>query len=69
VGIQVFRWYKGSTGRTGKYTFFFYRKGKDNHHRIESTVKRVEFVNDRMSYIVLEGRWFNIIFFEYACTR
>ena len=30
------------------------------HHRIVSTVKRVEFVNDRMSYRVLRGRWCNI---------
>jgi len=26
-----------------------------------SAVKRVEFVSDRMSYIVLRGRWFNVI--------
>jgi hypothetical protein len=26
-----------------------------------SAVKRVEFVNDRMSYIILRGRWFHII--------
>jgi len=31
------------------------------HHRIVSAVKRVEFVSDRLSYIVLRGRWFNII--------
>ena len=31
------------------------------HQRITSTVKRVEFVSDRMSYIVLRGRWCNII--------
>ena len=31
------------------------------HQRIASVVKRVEFVNDRMSYIVLRGRWCNII--------
>ena len=30
-------------------------------HRIISAVKRVEFVSDRMSYIVLRGRWCNII--------
>jgi hypothetical protein len=29
--------------------------------RIISAVKRVEFVNDRMSYIVLRGHWFHII--------
>ena len=31
------------------------------HHRIVSAVKRVEFVSDRMSCIVLRGRWWNII--------
>ena len=31
------------------------------HHRIVSAVKGVEFVSDRMSYIVLRGRWCNII--------
>jgi len=31
------------------------------HHKIVSAVKRVEFVSDRMSYIVLRGRLINII--------
>jgi hypothetical protein len=31
------------------------------HQRIASAVKRVEFVSDRVSYIVLRGRWCNII--------
>jgi hypothetical protein len=31
------------------------------HHRIVSAVKRAEFVSDRVSYIVLRGRWCNII--------
>ena len=30
-------------------------------HRILSAIKRVEFVSDRMSYIILRGRWCNII--------
>jgi hypothetical protein len=30
------------------------------HKRIASLVKRVEFVSDSISYIVLRGRWFNI---------
>src|SRR5215510_4321453 len=31
------------------------------HQRIASAVKRVKFVSDRVSYIVLRGRWCNII--------
>ena len=31
------------------------------HHRIVSGVKRVEFVSDRMSYVVQRGRWCNIV--------
>jgi hypothetical protein len=31
------------------------------HKRIVSPVKRVEFVSDRMSYILLSGRWCHII--------
>jgi len=30
-------------------------------HRIVSTVKRVEFVSDRILYIVVRGQWCNII--------
>ena len=31
------------------------------HRRIVSAVKIVEFLTDRLSYIVLRGRWRNII--------
>ena len=31
------------------------------HQRTTTSVKRVEFVSDRMSYIVLTGHWCNII--------
>jgi len=31
------------------------------HRRLVSAVKKIEFVSDRLSYIVLRGRWFHII--------
>jgi len=49
---------------------FFYGKGNENnhlgtgfcvHHRIVSAVKTINFVSDRVSYLVLRGCWCNII--------
>jgi len=69
VGVQEVRWDKGGTVRAGDYDFF-YGKGNENHklgmgffvhRRIVSAVKRVEFVSDRLSHIVLRGCWRNII--------
>jgi hypothetical protein len=61
VGLQEVRWERGGTEPAGEYTFF-YRKWNENHElgtgifvlkRTVSTVKRVEFVSDTMSYIIL----------------
>ena len=70
VGVQEVSWEKRGKVRTGDYNFFF-RKGNEDHQlgrgffvrdRTVSAVKRVEFVSDRMSYIVLRGRWCYIFF-------
>ena len=58
-----------NTVRAGDYNFFY---GKENgnhelgtgffvHHRIVSAVERAEFVSDRVSHVVVRGRWCNII--------
>jgi hypothetical protein len=69
VSVQEVRWDKGGTVRAGDYTFF-YGKGNESdqlgtscfvRQRIVSAIKRVKFVSDRMSYMVLRGRWCNII--------
>jgi hypothetical protein len=72
-GVQEVRWDKEDTVRAGGYNFL-YGKGNQNpqletgflvHQRIASAVKRVEFVSNRMSYIILTGRGCNIIVLMY----
>jgi hypothetical protein len=62
--VQEARWEGGGTEPVGEHTFF-YGKGNENHElgagifvhkRIITAVKRVEYVSDRMSYIILRGR-------------
>jgi hypothetical protein len=69
VGVQEVWWEKGGTVRAGDCTFF-YGKGNESHQlgtdffvhqTIVSDIKRVDFVSDRMSYMVLRGRCCNII--------
>jgi hypothetical protein len=65
VGVQEVRWDKGGTERAKDYTFLYGAVNEDHqlgtgfffvHKRIISAVRRVEFVSDRMSYIILRGR-------------
>jgi hypothetical protein len=53
-GVYFLLWQRAGKSLIGN-TFFV-------QQRIVSAIKRVRFVSDRMSYIVLRGRWCNIIF-------
>ena len=69
VGVLEVRWDKEGTVKEGDYNFFYGKGNEDHqmeigfffvHYRIVSAVKRVEFVSQRMSYVVVKGRWCNI---------
>jgi hypothetical protein len=71
VGVQDVRWDGGGTKAADEYTYF-YGKWNENHEigtgsvihvhkRIISAVKGVELISDRMSYIILRGRWCDIV--------
>jgi hypothetical protein len=69
VGVQEV-WWEGSGTTPAEEYIFFYGKGNENHefgtgffvHKwIISAAKKVEFVGDRMSYIIQRCHWFHII--------
>jgi hypothetical protein len=69
LGVQEVRWNRGSTEPADEYTSF-YGKWNENHeigytffvhNRILLADKRVEFVSDRMSYMILRGRQYIIV--------
>jgi hypothetical protein len=71
--VQEVRWEGCGTVLAGEYTFCMERGMRTMnwvqgsvHKRIISAVKRVQFVSDRMSYIILRGRWFHGIFLNDA---
>jgi exonuclease III len=76
VGVQEVRWEKGGTERAEDYTFFYGQGNGDRqlrtgffvHKRIVSAVRRVEFISDRMLYILLRGRWSNIVVLNVHAT-
>jgi hypothetical protein len=67
--VYEVRWKGDGTETAGEYAFF-YGKGNENyelgtgffvHKKIISAMKCVEFVSDRMSYIILSSRWCHFI--------
>jgi hypothetical protein len=69
VGVQEVSWDKRGTVRAGNYNFFMEEEKKIMNwrqiffvrHRIVSAVKSLEFVSDRISYVVLRAHWCNVI--------
>jgi hypothetical protein len=69
VGVQEVRWTRGGTEPAGEYKFLYGNGNQTHelgtelfvHERIISAVKRVVFNSDRMSCIILRGRWCDII--------
>jgi hypothetical protein len=70
VGVQEVRWDKRGTKRAGDYIFFFVEKETKITNWEQKCLytasyyqqlTKVDFISDRLSYIVLRARWCNII--------
>jgi hypothetical protein len=69
AGVREVRWDGGDTEPAAEYTFFYGKGNRNNelgigffiHKKILSAVKRVEFVSDRLSYIILRGCWIIVL--------
>jgi hypothetical protein len=70
VGVQEVRWEKGGTEGEEEDTVFYGEGNGDHqlgtvffiHKTVISAVRKVEFIGDRMSYIILRGHQCDIIF-------
>jgi hypothetical protein len=78
MGAQEVRWEGDGTELAEEYTFFFAKKNESLeleigfivHERNISAVRKVEFVSDRMPYIMLRSCWSHIIVLNvYAPTK
>jgi hypothetical protein len=69
VGVEEVRWEKEGTERAEDYTFYYGQGNGDPqlgtsffvHKKIVSSVRRLEFISGRVSYIILGVRWCNLI--------
>jgi len=73
LAVQEFRWGDGSTLKSGHLTFLystnehFLGTGFLVNERIINSVKDFKFVNDRMSYIIIKGKWYNYVIINVHC--
>jgi hypothetical protein len=78
VAMQEVGWVDNGNQPADDYTLFFFGNGHGNDHLgtgffihkvIISAFKKVEFIDDRMSYITLRGHWCDNYCSEHACTK